>query len=61
MTLRKCNIEIPHKKESLSLFHIHACSLNKNFGDLKHILSCTKNIFDIIAISETIIIIDNQS
>ena len=33
------NIEIPHNNKSLSLFHINACSLKKNF--------------DIIAISET--------
>ena len=47
------NIEIPHKNKSLSLFHINACSLNKNFDDLQHLLNCTKNLFDIIAISET--------
>ena len=47
------NIEIPHKNKSLSLFHINACSLNKNFDDLQHLLSCTKTKFDIIAISET--------
>ena len=49
------NIEIPHthKNKSLSLFHINACSLNKNFDDLQHLLNCTKNFFDIIAISET--------
>ena len=47
------NIEIPHKNKSLSLFHIDACSLNKNFDDLQHLLSCTKTKFDIIAISET--------
>ena len=35
------NIEIPHKNKSLSLFHINACSLNKNFHDLQHLLSCT--------------------
>ena len=46
------NIEIPHKNKSLSLFHINACSLNKNFDDLQHLLNCTKIIFDIIAISE---------
>ena len=46
------NIEIPHKNKSLSLFHINACSLNKNFDDLQHLLSCTKRNFDIIAISE---------
>ena len=47
------NIRIPHKNKFLSLFHINACSLNKNFHDLQHLLSCTKRFFDIIAISET--------
>ena len=47
------NIEIPHKNKSLSLFHKNACCLNKNFDDLQHLLNCTKNLFDIIAISET--------
>ena len=47
------NIEIPHKNKLLSLFHIHACSLNKNFDDLQHLLSCTKTKFDTVAISET--------
>ena len=47
------NIEIPHKNKSLSLFHINARSLHKNFDDLQHLLSCTKKKFDIIVISET--------
>ena len=47
------NIEIPHKNKSLSLFHINARSLDKNFYDLQPLLSCTKTKFDIIAISET--------
>ena len=47
------NVKISHKNKSLSLFHINACSLNKNFDDLQHHLSCTKTKFDIIAISET--------
>ena len=47
------NIEIPYKNKSLSLFSINVCSLNKNFDDLQHLLSCTKKKFDIIAISET--------
>ena len=47
------NIEIPHKNKSLSLFHINACSLNKSFDDLQHLLSSTKKFFGIIAISET--------
>ena len=36
------NIEIPYKNISLSLFHINACSLNKSFDVLQHLLSCTK-------------------
>ena len=47
------NIEIPHNNKLLSLFHISACSVIKNFDDLQHLLSCTKKNFDIIAISET--------
>ena len=47
------NIEIPQKNKSLSLFHINTCSLNKNFDDLQHLLSCTKTKFDIIAIRGT--------
>ena len=63
MTLKKYydidemhNIEVPHKNKSLSLFHLNACSLNKNFDDLQHLLSCTRKTFDIIAICETRII-----
>ena len=40
------------KNKSLSLFHINACSLNKNFDDLQYLLSCTKKT-DTIAVSET--------
>ena len=47
------NTEILHNNKSLSLFHINAFSLNKNFDDLQHFLSCTKKHVDIIAISET--------
>ena len=36
------NIEIPHKNNSLSLFHINVCSLNKNFDDVQHLLNWTK-------------------
>ena len=36
------NIKIPHKNKSLSLYYINACSLNKNFDDLQHLLNCTK-------------------
>ena len=51
------NIQIPHKNKSLSLFHINACALNKNFDDLQHLVNCTKKSFDIIAISEARILI----
>ena len=44
--------EMPHKNKPLSLFHINACSLNKNFDNLQHLLSCTKKI-DRIVVSET--------
>ena len=37
------NIEIPPKNKLLSLCHINACTLIKNFDDLQHILNCTKN------------------
>ena len=36
------NIKISHKNKLLSLFNINACSLDKNFDDLKHLLKCTK-------------------
>ena len=37
------NNEIPHKNKPLSLFHINACSLSKNFDDHQHLLSSTKS------------------
>ena len=47
------SLNVPKKEKSLSFFHINACSLNKNFDDLAYLLTCTKNNFDIIAVSET--------
>ena len=47
------NLKIPHKNKSLSLFHVNACSLNKYSDEFQHLLSSTKNVFDIIAVSET--------
>ena len=35
------NLKITNNSNSLSLFHINACSLNMNFDDLQHLLSCT--------------------
>ena len=46
------NLKI-NNSNSLSLFHINACSLSRNFDDFQHLLSCTNKIFDIIAITET--------
>ena len=47
------NVGILNKNKSLPLFNINACSLNKNFDDLQQLLSCTKNNFDIIGVTET--------
>ena len=47
------DLKIHHKNKSLSLFHINACCLNENFDALQHLLSSTKKVFDIIAVSET--------
>ena len=41
------------KNKSLSLFHINACSLSKNFDDLQHLLKCSNKVFDIVAVGET--------
>ena len=49
------NVEIPNKNKSLSLFHIKAYSLNKNFDNLQRLLRCTKNNFDIIEVPEATI------
>ena len=40
-------IEISNKN-NLFLFHINSCSLNGNFDDIQHLLSCKENNFDII-------------
>ena len=46
------NIEIPNKNKSLSLVP-NACSLNKNFDDLQHLLSCTKKqLLTLIGVTE---------
>ena len=47
------SLELCQKEKSLSLFHINACSLNKNFDELVYLLKCTNKNFDIIAVSET--------
>ena len=45
---------------SLSLFHINSCSLNKYFEDLEYLLKATNKIFDVIAISESRILKDTN-
>ena len=47
------NLKFLEKNKSLSVFHINACSLSKNFDDLEHLLKCTNKVFDIVAVSET--------
>ena len=34
-------LKIPNKENSLSLFHINSCSLNKNFEELQNLLQST--------------------
>ena len=46
-------LKFPEKNKSLSLFHINACSLSKDFDDLEHLLKCTNKVFDIVTVSET--------
>ena len=46
-------LKIPNKENSLSLFHINSCSLNKNFEELQNLLQSTNINFDVIAITET--------
>ena len=49
-------LKIPNKENSLSLFHIISCSLNKNFEELQNLLVQSTNItFDVIAITQTTI------
>ena len=45
---------------SLSLFHINCCSLNKKFEDLEYLLNVTNKTFDTIAISESRILKDTN-
>ena len=46
-------MKITNKEKCLSLFHINACSLSKNFDELQHLLKSTNKNFDVIAIPET--------
>ena len=54
------SMKISNKNSCLSLFHIHTCSLNKNFEDLEYLIKSTNINFDIIAISETRILKDTN-
>ena len=46
---------------SLSLFHINSCSLNKNFEDLEYFFKATNKTFDVIAISKSRILKDTNT
>ena len=46
-------LKTPNKENSLSLYHINSCSLNKNFEELQNLLQSTNINFDVIAITET--------
>ena len=46
-------LKIPNKENSLFLFHINSCSLNKHFEELQNLLQSTNINFDVIAITDT--------
>ena len=46
-------MKISNEKNFLSLLHINACSLSKNFDDLECLLKTTNTNFDIIAVLKT--------
>ena len=50
MTYKRLN---PSQTLSLSLFHLIASSLNKNFDDLEYLIKTKNQTFDVIAISES--------
>ena len=43
----------PNKENSLSLFHINYCLLNKDFEELQNLLQSTNINFDVKATTET--------
>ena len=47
------SFKVANKDNSLSIFHINACSLNKNFDDSEYLLKCTNKKFDVVAVSDT--------
>ena len=51
---------MPNKNSCLSLFHNNTCSLNKNFEDLESLIKSTNINFEIMAISETMILKDTN-
>ena len=53
MTLTNFKTFIFPQKHSLSLFHVNACSLRKNFDDLERVLKFFNKVFDIDVVSET--------
>ena len=46
------SLKAANKDKSLSMFHANACSLNKNFEDLEHLLKCINKKFGVVAVSE---------
>ena len=44
------------RENSLKMFHINVCSLNKTFEDLKYLLKSSNVNYSIIAISKTRVI-----
>ena len=54
--IQKMKIEL----NSLSLFRINSCSLNKNFKDLEYLFKATNKNFDVNAINESRILKDTN-
>ena len=46
-------MKFPGKHNALYLFHISACSLEKSFDDIDHLLKRTSKVLPIIAVIET--------
>ena len=47
------SLKVTNKNQSLFMFYINACSLNKNFDDLAYLLKWTNKKFDAVAVTET--------
>ena len=47
------SLKVVNKSKSLSMLHINACSLSKNFDDLGYLPKYTNKKIDVVAVTET--------